>query len=465
MVRGPRSFTFRLAITYMSLFGLSVLLLMLFIYWFTVSDMMRESDGLIETEINDLVESYGTQGVDGITSLINARLSHAQPGLSIYLLAGQNYYPLAGNLVRWPQTSMDSEGWIEFKLDRDADDSDAHATVRARLFALPGGYHLLVGRVVSHLIAMEERIAVTMAWGLGLMLLLGSAVGWWMSQRMANRIEAINRTNRDIIDGDLSRRIPLQGSNDELDRLASGLNEMLDRIQTLMEDVRRVSDNIAHDLRTPLGRLNNQLENLHSEVKQAGLDTGSIEQALNESRGLLATFNALLRIARIEARSRAADFATVDFTALVLDAAEYYEPLAEEREQTLVVRAAPAVQLVGDRDLLFQAIANLLDNAIKYTPRGGRIEVSLDLVAPAFAELNVVDTGPGIHAAARQQVFQRFFRLEDSRSTPGSGLGLSLVEAVVHLHGMAIRVTDNSPGTRITLDIPLLPDEATQALK
>ena len=465
LVRVPRSFTFRLAITYMSLFGLSVLLLMLFIYWFTANYMVRESDALIETEINDLVERYDTLGLDGLTSLINARLSQLPSGLSVYLLAGKNYYPLAGNLDEWPQASTDSEGWIDFKLTSNEDGSYREHVVRARRFTLPGGYHLLVGRIISHLVAMEKRISVTMAWGLGLMLVLGSAVGWLMSQRMASRIEAINRTNRDIINGDLSRRIPLQGTNDELDRLASGLNEMLDRIQALMEDVRRVSDNIAHDLRTPLGRLHNQLNNLRNEVKRAGLDTSSIEQALNESEGLLATFNALLRIARIEARSRAEGFTPVDFAALVLDAAEYYEPLAEAREQTLLVKAAPAVQLVGDRDLLFQAIANLLDNAIKYTPRGGEVQVKLAVKAPGTAELTVVDTGPGIPAAARQRVFQRFFRLEDSRSTPGSGLGLSLVEAVVHLHGMEISISDNSPGTRITLDIPVITEKAAQDWK
>ena len=208
LVRVPRSFTFRLAITYMSLFGLSVLLLMLFIYWFTANYMVRESDALIETEINDLVERYDTLGLDGLTSLINARLSQLPSGLSVYLLAGKNYYPLAGNLDEWPQASTDSEGWIDFKLTSNEDGSYREHVVRARRFTLPGGYHLLVGRIISHLVAMEKRISVTMAWGLGLMLVLGSAVGWLMSQRMASRIEAINRTNRDIINGDLSRRIP-----------------------------------------------------------------------------------------------------------------------------------------------------------------------------------------------------------------------------------------------------------------
>lgn len=457
LVRLPRSFTFRLALTYMSLFGLSVLLLMLFIYWFTAAYMVRESDELIETEINDLADRYDLLGLDGLTSLIDARLSRQPTGLSIYLLTGQDYSPLAGNLDRWPKANIDSQGWIDFKLISNEDGGPGEHLVRARRFSLPGGSHLLVGRITSHLLAMEQRIAVTLAWGLGLMLVLGGVVGWWMSQRMAHRIETINRTNRDIISGDLSRRIPLQGTGDELDRLAGGLNEMLDRIQALMEDVRRVSDNIAHDLRTPLGRLHNLLDDLRNEVQRAGLDTAGVEQALSESEGLLATFNALLRIARIEARSRTESFEPVDLTALVFDAAEYYEPLAEARNQTLVVSAAPAVQLVGDRDLLFQAMANLLDNAIKYTHRGGEIQVSLTPV-----RLDIADTGPGIPPAARQHIFQRFFRLESSRSTPGSGLGLSLVEAVARLHGMAITISDNSPGTRISLALPASSGESAQ---
>lgn len=283
------------------------------------------------------------------------------------------------------------------------------------------------------------------------MLVLGGLGGWWISQRMARRIETINRTSREIISGDLSRRMPLQGTNDELDRLAGGLNQMLDRIQALMEDVRRVSDNIAHDLRTPLGRLHNQLDSLRGELQASGMDTSGVERALSESEGLLATFNALLRIARIEAGQRSADFAPLDLAALVRDVAEYYEPLAEARGQTLVLDTATGVQFTGDRDLLFQALANLLDNAIKYTPQGGDIRATLTTIAPAAAKLVIADSGPGIPPAARAQVFQRFFRLETSRSTPGSGLGLSLVEAVARLHGIEVSVEDNAPGARFVL--------------
>jgi signal transduction histidine kinase len=455
-----RSFTFRLALTYMALFSLSVMLLLGFIYWFAASYMVRESDELIIAEINDVADRYDMLGLDGLVSLIDERLSHQPTGLSVYLLTGRDYSPLAGNLGSWPVAGTDAHGWINFKLVSSEGGHRGEHLVRARSLTLPGGYHLLVGRIISHLVAMEDRIMITLVWGLGVMLLLGGVVGWWMSRRMARRIETINRTNRDIISGDLTRRIPLQESNDELDRLAGGINEMLDRIQALMEDVRRVSDSIAHDLRTPLGRLHNQLDELRGEVEKAGLDTAGVDLAMDESERLLATFNALLRIARIESRSRTEDFTPVDLTALVHDVAEYYAPLAEERKQTLAVDAAPAVHLVGDRDLLFQAMANLLDNAVKYTPEAGKIRVTLKATAADAAELTVTDTGPGIPPDAGRQVFQRFFRLETSRSAPGSGLGLSLVKAVADLHGMTIAVADNAPGTRITLGFPIVPEHA-----
>jgi signal transduction histidine kinase len=462
-VRFSRSFTFRLALTYMTLFVLSVMLLLGFIYWFAASYMVRESDELIVAEINDVADRYDMLGLDGLVSLIDERLSHQPTGLSVYLLTDHDYSPLAGNLKSWPMAGTDAQGWINFKLVSSEGGHPGENLVRARRFTLPGGYHLLVGRIISHLVAMEDRIMITLFWGLGVMLLLGGVVGWWMSRRMALRIETINRTNRDIISGDLSRRIPLQGTNDELDRLAGGINEMLDRIQALMEDVRRITDNIAHDLRTPLGRLHNQLDDLRGEVERAGFDTAGVDRAKDESERLLATFNALLRIARIEARSRTEGFTPVDLTALVQDVAEYYAPLAEQRNQTLVVDTAPAVRLVGDRDLLFQALANLLDNAVKYTPEAGEIKVTLKVSTADAAELTVADTGPGIPTDAGLQVFRRFFRLESSRSTPGSGLGLSLVEAVAHLHGMTITVTDNAPGTRITLGFSIVPEHNTAA--
>jgi len=447
----PRSFTFRLALTYMSAFGASVILLMLFIYWSAATYMARQSDVLIETEISGLAERYDLLGLDGLTSLIEQRLRRQPTGLSIYLLASEDYSRLAGNLEGWPVATVDASGWLNFALLGNEGADFAVHQVRARRFTLPGGFHLLVGRDISPLALAKEHIAITLAWGLGLMLVLGAIGGWWMSRRMARRIEIINRTSREIIDGDLSRRMPLEGTDDELDRLSGGLNEMLDRIQALMEDVRRVSDNIAHDLRTPLGRLHNDLDSLRGELLAQGMDTAGVDRALSESQGLLATFNALLRIARIDVDHSTANFATVDLAALVRDVAEYYEPLAEARNQALKIDTATGLQVAGDRDLLFQALANLVDNAIKYTPQGGDIVVSLATVGPGTAELTVADSGPGVPPAARKRIFQRFFRLESSRSTPGSGLGLSLVDAVARLHGVEIRVADNAPGVRFTL--------------
>jgi signal transduction histidine kinase len=235
---------------------------------------------------------------------------------------------------------------------------------------------------------------------------------------------------------------------------------MLDRITGLMETVRQVSDNIAHDLRTPLTRLRSRLEIARGQLGDANSEArAAVEQATEEADGLLATFNALLRIARIEAEQRREGFAAVDLVPLLTDVAELYEPVAAERDQTLTLQVREVAPIDGDRDLLFQAIANLVDNAIKYTPAGGRIALGLEPKGEG-AEVYVADTGPGIPADQRERVFDRFHRLESSRSTPGSGLGLSLVRAVARLHGATIRLTDNAPGLRVALLLPRRPARA-----
>jgi signal transduction histidine kinase len=265
------------------------------------------------------------------------------------------------------------------------------------------------------------------------------------------RIESINQASREIISGDLTRRIPTRDTGDDFDVLADNLNAMLDRIGLLMEDVRRVSDNIAHDLRTPLARLRNRLEELHLQMSGSGTNAEGIEQAVAEADRLLNTFNALLRIARIESQHGGESFTPVAMGDLVRDVVELYEPLMEEKSQLLSMQLPVDVQMSGDRDLLFQAIANLLDNATKYTPAGGNIRI--DLVRHnGKGRLVIADSGPGIPEAAHEKVFQRFFRLEQSRTTPGNGLGMSLVAAVVALHQMSIRLEDNRPGLRVVIE-------------
>jgi signal transduction histidine kinase len=313
-----------------------------------------------------------------------------------------------------------------------------------------------------------------------MMSLLALVGGGLLSRSMGRRIGDINETIAEIMSGDLARRIPPGESGDDFDQLIDNLNRMLDRIEHLMEGVRQVSDNIAHDMRTPLARLRNRLETLRHMQPQSGtvsgvapsVDSGLpdnssplsadpapderrqvVEEALADADTMLAAFNALLRIARIESGARRAAFGEIDVTAVAGDVVELYEPLAEEKQQTIDVNMEHGVTIRGDRDLLFQALANLLDNAIKYTPAGGRIRMDLES-AGQEARITIADSGPGIPLAAREKVFQRFYRLDDSRGSTGSGLGLSLVQAVVQLHGGSVALGDNEHGLRVEVSLP-----------
>jgi signal transduction histidine kinase len=432
----------------MALFGVSALILLGFIYWSTTTYMARQTDATIEAEIGGLADRYRISGLAGLTTLIAERLSRKPAGSSVYLLADDAYAPLVGNIDRWPAVRKTADGWLDFRLEEHAQNNGAVHRARAQAFRLEGGFHLLVGRDLYELEETQAVIARTLVWGLLVTVVLGGIGGVMMSRSMARRIEAINEASREIMSGDLSRRIPTRNSGDDFDVLVGNLNDMLDQIESLMEGVRRVSDNIAHDLRTPLARLRNHLELLRLQAGKGGRDREVIEQAVADADGLLSTFNALLRIARVESEHRREAFTEVDLGALVGDVAELYEPLAEEKGQAIAMQRMAGVRVRGDRDLLFQAIANLLDNAIKYTPEGGRIEIRL-----GPDRLEIMDTGPGIPAEAREKVFQRFFRLDESRTTPGNGLGLSLVAAVARLHGIAVCLEDNRPGLRVVLDI------------
>jgi signal transduction histidine kinase len=268
-----------------------------------------------------------------------------------------------------------------------------------------------------------------------------------MSRSMLRRLDQFNKTSRQIMAGDLSQRVPRTGSADEFDQLAENLNAMLDQIEQLMAGIREVSDNIAHDLRTPLTRLRNRLEGLHGDLDQGSRAYQDVELSIAEADQLLSTFRALLRIARLESGSHPIEKEKIDLAELARDSVELYEAVAQDKGLELSAELATDLTIDGDRDLLFQAIANLLDNAIKYTPTGGRINVVLERQTGAI-RLCIGDTGLGIPARERDKVTQRFYRLESSRSTPGNGLGLSLVEAVAKMHGAELDLSDNAPGLR-----------------
>jgi signal transduction histidine kinase len=445
-----RSSIFRLALLYVFLLGVSVAVLLGFIYWSTAGYMDRQATATIEAEIRGLAEQYRQRDLTGLSTLISERVARDPVGSSVYLLADDRLERILGNLDRWPAETPDANGWMRFRLREWGPDHTEEHEARAQVFLLRGGLRLLVGRDVRDLQSTRALIMDALTWGLAItaaMALLGS---WLMSASLVRRLESINQTSREIMEGDLARRVPLNGSGDDFDQLAVSLNRMLERIETLMSGVRQVADNIAHDLRTPLTRLRNKLELLNAELPDTGAARTLAEETIVDADEMLATFNALLRIARIESGSRRAAFAPLDLAALVEDVAELYEPVASERGQELELGVSGPAWIVGDRDLLFQALANLLDNAIKYTQASGSLTLAVSSTG-LLKQVVVADNGPGIPRDLRELVFRLFFRGDDSRSTPGSGLGLSLVHAVVQLHRATIDLADNQPGLKVTL--------------
>ncbi len=440
-----RSSAFRFALGYVALFGVSAVMLLAFIYWSTASYMQQQADETIEAEIVGLDERYRLTGLGGLTASIRERLNRRSVGSSIYLLADGLYTPIVGNLDRWPAAEVDSEGWIRFDLNVLSDEPKHE--VRAKPFALPGGFYLLVGRDMYELQTMRSRLVSTLSWGLALTVGLALAGGLVMSRSRVRRIGMINEAIGEVMAGDLSRRIPTESRGGDVEELVTKLNHMLGELEHLVEGVRRVSDSIAHDLRTPLSRLKTRLERLRQT------DAGDeADKAVEEADKLLATFAALLRIARIESGESRSQFASVDLTALTDDVAELYRPLIEEQGKKFVIHNAPDISIQGDRDMLFQATANLLDNALKHTPSEGRVELSLGRTNSAV-EIVVSDDGQGIPAEEHEKVIARFYRLDRSRTTPGAGLGLSLVAAVVGLHHGRLRFEDNGPGLRVVVEL------------
>jgi signal transduction histidine kinase len=453
MNRLVRTNTFRLAALYLALFATSVLSLLLFIFFSTADFVERQAEETIEAEITGLREQYDQQGLSGLIEIIRGRTLAQRNSNSLYLLTDDALNPIAGNLNAWPEEHPLRTGWTTFPVTLEtANGHREESTALAAVRLVGSDYRLLVGRDMSDASAFRNRVARTMLWAALLTLAMGVGGGLVMTRNMLRRVDAVNRTSERIIHGDLSQRVPLTGSGDEFDQLAANLNAMLDRIERLMMGMRQVTDNIAHDLRTPLARLRARLEVTLLERPDAQRYGEALSQTIAEADGLLSTFNALLSIAEAEAGSRRDTMAVVDVAEIARSVAELYEPVADDKGLALAVAVEPALPVKGDRHLLSQAIANLLDNALKYTPQG-----SVALSARRQGDqvrIDVADSGPGIPADRRDAVFDRFVRLEGSRSTPGNGLGLSLVRAVVQLHGGEIRLEDNNPGLKAVLTLP-----------
>lgn len=433
----------------MVLFAGSVAALLGFVYYATAGYLGRQTDAAIAAEAAELANRFQQGSVAALAREISTKAAANIGRRSIYLLADEDLSPIAGNINRWPkEVSPDESGWLKFSLSGAQEGPDP---VRARQFRVgpSGRLHLLIGRNVSAQQSFQRVIGSALLWGIAISLWLALIGGLAMSRTIARRLERTNRTAHEVMAGNLQQRVPTRGADDEFDRLGDNLNRMLDQIQYLMEGIRQVSDNVAHDLRTPLTRLRWRLERLQAcDDPEHDL----LEQSIADADGLLNTFHALLRIAEVESGSRRR-FTEVDAAELVADVGELYEPVAAAHDQALEVATDGPVRLRGDRDLLFQALTNLVDNAVKYTPAGGELTLRAAAV-DGQAEIIVSDTGPGVPEDQREEVLQRFVRLESHRSSAGSGLGLSLVAAVIRLHDGALHLEDNAPGLRVRCVIP-----------
>jgi len=440
----------QLTLVYVALFGVSVLALFYLIYWSTLGYLERQTNETIQVEIDGLLEQYERRGASGLADVIAERVRRDDENRSVYLLADAIGRPLAGNLRYLPQQLDALTGqWIDIAIP---DAAGGTTPVRAGLIRVGPGLRLLVGRDIRELAQIRQLFTRASLYGLTLTMALAIAGGVLMAFSARRRLADLNRTTRQIIAGDLSRRAPIRGSGDEHDELAGNINAMLDQIQGLLEGMRHVGDSVAHDLRGPLTRLLNRLETLATADQPRRED---LVECVEQVQHVLETFNALLRIARVESGAHRSEFAALDLERIVRDVCELYQAAADERQIDLVCSVLAPVEVFGDRELLAQALTNLLDNAVKYTPTGGRIVVTLERTED-IARIRVADSGPGVPAADRDRVLQRFTRLDQARSQPGNGLGLALVNAVTTQHHGRLSLGDNSPGLVVTIEIPAL---------
>ena len=390
-------------------------------------------------------------GIAALTAAVAARSTDAGPGLYRLDLDGSSLLPIAGNLKNIPD-GVGPSGSV-FNVWNLADDR-FHAAA-GLVVPIPGGGRLLVARDIEDQRLFAETLQRTAFAGIAALSLIALGIGWLASRRTMNRLAGVTTTTRAIMAGDLTQRLPQDRSGDEFDQLGTSVNAMLARIEDLMQSLREVSDNIAHDLKTPLTRLRNRAEAALRDDRPSAQRDG-LEKVIEESDGLIQTFNALLLIARLEAGVIDQTRTDCDLTALVADVAELYQPVADEAGLAIVLDMPGPAHLLVNRQLVGQAVANIIDNAIKYsagTPSAGAgpITVKVTPVSAVSVEISVADHGPGIPSADRNRAVKRFVRLEQSRSRPGTGLGLSLVAAVARLHGGSVRLEDNAPGLRIVL--------------
>ena len=457
-----RTTTFKLTLVYLTVFALFAAFLLGYFALNTRRLITEQITETVNTEITGLSEQYRQGGIRRLVIVVDARAR--RPGSSLYIVTNFAGEALAGNVTALAPGILDNPGWTETvyrRLDEaESPDRPEHEAL-VRVFQLPGGFRLLVGRDLDERERLYHIVLSAGRWSVAIVVILGLAGGLFVTRRVLRRVDAMTETTRTIMAGDLGGRLPVAGTGDELDRLADNLNVMLERIEALMYGLKEVSDNIAHDLKTPLTRLRNRSEEALRTAKSEAEYRAALEATIEESEGLIRTFNALLMIARAESGQARDDMSEFDAAEIAHDVGELYEPLADQKGIALKVEADAPAKVKGNRELVSQALANLVDNAIKYTapPAGAVNGAKPEIVVRALEDgdrilLTVADSGPGIPEADRARVVERFVRLEQSRSQPGSGLGLSLASAVARLHGGELTLADNQPGLKSVIALP-----------
>ena len=445
------SAAFRLTMLYILIFGASVTVLLVFIYTTFSKELDRQTKYDINIQRADLGRKFIRGGRSEAISTINHLIAQDTRGNLVLMLIDRNWNVLAGNLPRWPGGSTKEVEWVTVSIAPAEGGTPMKAI--AINSALPGGHILLVGRTLESQEKIRKVVSDVLLICFGLTAFLAAAGGIFMSRMIRRRLETVNIVCETVMEGKLDARVVVSGSDDEFDHLSNNINRMLIRIEELIGGVRDISYNVAHDLRTPLNRLRNRVEGvLHQDMSYEAAEE-QLRACLQEIDDLVATFNAILRISQAEAGAGIEHFALCAMNDLLGAIAELYRPVSEDKSIEIRTEFSAPCMVLGDRHLLSQAFANLMDNAIKYTQAGGTITISTQIQDKDVC-VEISDNGPGIPEDALDKVTKKFFRLESSRSTPGNGLGLSLVEAAVKLHGGSLTLQNNHPGLAVKLRFP-----------
>jgi signal transduction histidine kinase len=455
-----RTTAVRLTLLYLVVFSLVSFGLVAYVGRNAAEVLNRDVRSTVDREVDELEGIYQNRGLRALIDAIDQR-SRA-PGASLYFVADVSGNLVVGNIADLPPAILDDVNQVAHPVpyNRDGERADDRGRGRhramVRVMQLDEGFRVLVGRDLGEQGRMKEVFTRSFQVFLGAVVFLGLVTWVFISRRVLRRIDEVSVAGSRIVAGDLTGRLPVKGSGDEFDRLAIGLNRMLGRIEALMKGLKEVSDNIAHDLKTPLTRMRNRLDAALAGPEDATRYREALEATIEESDALIRTFDALLMIARVEAGNQQVSMERLDLAAIARDVGELYEPVAEDEGATLEVDASEDVPVTGNRELLSQALSNLIDNALKYGRVEGRdLAISIAVRRQAGkAVLVVADNGPGVPEGDRERVLSRFVRLEASRSAPGSGLGLSLVAAIAHNHGGTVVLGDNGPGLVVRLEMP-----------